>query len=683
VRVMTGYRLEIGIAVCLALVTLGVFWHAVANGFVNVDDHRYVFENPYVQDGLTAASVCWAFTTFETSNWHPLTWLSLEADAQLSGTGPRGFHRTNVLLHAANAVLLFVALRCLTGRVWPAGLVAALFALHPLHVESVAWVSERKDVLSTFFWMLALIAYAWYVRRPGWRRYFAVVTALVLGLLAKPMLVSLPFVLLLLDYWPLRRSGMRRLVWEKAPLFVVAAASCVVTYYAQSHGAIQSFSDFSLAARAANAVVAYATYLRKMVWPHDLAAFYPHPRDGLPPWQIAAAAVLLAAISGCVLALARRQPYLLVGWLWYLGTLVPVIGLVQVGVQGMADRYTYVPLIGCFLMVAWGLADLAVWGRSQIALPALGGVALIGCAVLSWLQVTYWRNSIRLWEHTLQVTTRNAFAHQNLGAAFVEEGKEAEAMRQFEACLQADPRNGSAHHSLGVLLANAGRGEEAIQHLQTAIELIPRYWMAHTSLGALLARQGKLEEADQQFARACQINPNNPEAYDQWGTVLVRLGRLDEAVTRYRRAIQLAPEVVQYHCDLALALHRQGNRGAADLQYQEALRLDPDWPETAIRRAWVAATRPEKSSRNGERAIRLAEQACQATGYKECPYLDTLAAAYAEVGRFEEAATVARKAIAAATAAHLPDVATEISRRLRLYEKRQPFRMQPGGKGEW
>jgi len=676
------YRLEIGIAFCLALVTLGVFWHAVGNDFVNVDDHRYVFENPYVQDGLTAASVCWAFTTFETSNWHPLTWLSLEADAQLSGTGPRGFHRTNVLIHAANVVLLFVGLRCLTGRVWPAALVAALFALHPLHVESVAWVSERKDVLSTFFWMLTLIAYAWYVRLPGWRRYLSVATALVLGLLAKPMLVSLPFVLLLLDYWPLERWGRWRLVWEKAPLFAAAAASCVVTYCAQG-GAMQSFEELSLGARVANAVVAYAAYLRKIVWPHDLAAFYPHPRDGLPPWQIAAAGALLAAISGSVLALARRQPYLLVGWLWYLGTLVPVIGLVQVGLQAMADRYTYVPLIGCFLMIAWGLADLAAWGRARIAIAALVGAALLGCAVLSWLQITYWGNSIRLWEHTLQVTTRNAFAHQNLGAAFVADRKEAEAMRQFEACLQADPRNGSAHHSLGVLLANAGRGAEAMQHLQTAVELIPQYSKVHTSLGALLAHQGKLEEADQQFARACQINPNDPEAYGPWGTILTRLGRLDEAVICYRRAVELAPDLVQYHCNLALALHRQGNRGAADLQYQEALRLDPNWPETAIRRAWIAATRPEKNTRNGELAVRLAEQACQATGYKEGPYLDTLAAAYAEVGRFEEATTTARKAIAAATAAHLPDVATEISQRLRFYEKRQPFHMQPGGKGHW
>jgi protein O-mannosyl-transferase len=491
------------------------------NGFV-FDDEDYVTQNSHVQAGLNGSDVAWAFTTGFASNWHPLTWLSLQLDNQFFGMQPSAYHRTNLLLHVANVLLLLVVLRKMTGAFWRSAFVAGLFALHPLHVESVAWVAERKDVLSTLFGLLALLAYTGYVKRPKWSRYFLVVLAFILSLLAKPMLVTLPFVLLLLDYWPLGRgvliregeapaeplakarqeprppeSGhwprgrfrqpagtaavqLSRLVWEKVPLLLLAAASCAITWYVQQQGnSVQVLAQMPLSARVGNALVSYAVYLRKMFWPADLAAYYPHPGTALPAVHVAAAALFLTAVTAGVLWLRRKAPYLAVGWFWYLGTLVPVIGLVQVGMQSMADRYTYVPLIGIFLMIAWGASDLAARGQFQ-AQTLWAGVAvllLFGWSLLTWLQVHHWRNGVTLWAQALAVAPDNPVAHTNLGCAIMENLPSPEdeqlAFAHFQAAVALTPNQVGGNLGLALLYQKWGQTREAIQGFRKVLRLEP------------------------------------------------------------------------------------------------------------------------------------------------------------------------------------------------------------------
>ncbi|MFL5339967.1 MAG: glycosyltransferase family 39 protein [Gemmataceae bacterium] len=407
-----GDRPALILGLLLVASTLAVFGRCLANEFVNYDDPQYVTDNPHVKEGLTLDGVRWAVTSTDYLNWHPLTWLSLQLDTELFGLEPWGFHLTAILLHAADALLLFLILRQTTGALWPSGFVAALFALHPLHVESVAWVAERKDVLSTLFGLLAIAAYLRYVEQPGWRRYLLVLLAAALSLTAKPMWVTLPGVLLLLDYWPLGRlqkSSTRTVLLEKVPLLALAATAGVLTVFAQHRGgAVESLELFPWDQRVGNAVVSYIRYLGMTVWPEGLAPFYPHPRGNLPVWPDIGAAVLLVTITTVVLALRRRCPYLVVGWFWYLGTLVPMIGLVQVGEQARADRYTYLPLIGIFIIVAFGLSDLLRSRRFPRALLFAAAIAVIlACATLTWKQIGYWHDSRALWAHAVAVTADN------------------------------------------------------------------------------------------------------------------------------------------------------------------------------------------------------------------------------------------------------------------------------------
>jgi tetratricopeptide (TPR) repeat protein len=504
--------------VCLALVllTTAAFGRSLNNGFVNYDDPEYVTSNPGVKGGLSAAGLRWAFTASDVLNWHPLTWISLQLDYQLYRLRPWGYHLTSVLLHAGSSVLLFLALRRMTGAVWRSAAVAALFALHPLHVESVAWVAERKDVLSTFFGMLALWAYADYARRPGVGRYLLVFAALALGLLAKPMLVTWPCLLLLLDYWPLgrlRRGGpvpLRLVLAEKLPLFALAAVSCAVALFAQGRGgAIESLQEVPLGVRCANALVSYVAYLGMALWPAHLAPFYPHPGGALPWWQPAAAAVLLAGITALAAATAWRRPYLLVGWLWYVGTLVPVIGLVQVGDQTRADRYTYVPLVGLFLAAAWGLADLAAH-RPALRWPVIAAavLGLAACFVCTVRQVGYWHDSQALWAHALRVTADNYVAENNLGLALLQDG----------------------------------RPEEAEGHFRAAVRFKATYARGYANLGLALDEQGKLAEAAACYSRALEIRPDLAATHNNLGIVLGKLGRGDEAIAQLTEAVRLDPE---------------------------------------------------------------------------------------------------------------------------------------------
>jgi tetratricopeptide (TPR) repeat protein len=529
------------VAAALVAASLLVYWPAFRYPFINLDDQVYASQNPHVEAGLTAGGIRWAFTTFEAGNWHPLTWLSLELDASLFGGRNAGaFHRTNVLLHASNAVLLFWVLARMTGAAWRSAVAAGLFALHPLHVESVAWVAERKDVLSTLFWVLTLAAYLRYARRPGLGSYLLVALCLGLGLMAKPMLVTLPCVLLLLDYWPLRRWGtvpFRRLLLEKVPLFALAAASCAVTFAAQVQAHAVRTHPFS--ARVGNALLAYGSYLGKTFWPVNLAVYYPHP--GAVPWgPVLGAALLLAAVTVLVLGPGRRRPYLAVGWLWFLGTLVPVIGLVQVGGQALADRYTYVPLIGVFVMLAWGAADLAAaWGLPRIVLAGTAVAVLAGCAALARVQVGYWQSSLSLWEHAAEVTENNATAHINVGRCHYEQGQLAAARAEYEKAAAIDPQLAEPHNDLGNVLRDLGEREEAVAEYQKAIDRAPRAPLGHFNLGIVLIELGRPEGAAAAFAEAAALDPGNAPIHAILANALQQAGRLEEAVAEYRTALRM------------------------------------------------------------------------------------------------------------------------------------------------
>jgi protein O-mannosyl-transferase len=538
------------VGLILTVLTISAFWQLKDNGFINYDDISYVTENPQVQGGLGRAGFLWAFTTTAAGNWHPLTWLSHMLDWQLFGANPQGHHLSSLFFHVVNTLLLFLVMVRLTRRLWPSALVAALFALHPLHVESVAWASERKDVLSGFFWLITMWAYLHYVERPGTWRYLLILLSFALGLMAKPMLVTEPLVLLLLDYWPLGRwptkpvatAGRRRgqaapepeprraagrLMWEKAPLFALAAVSCPITIMAQKGSeAVISMDLLPLGNRVANALVAYVNYLAKMLWPQNLAIFYPHPLSGLPYslglawWQIVGAGLALMGITTLALRGRRRFPYLPVGWFWYLGTLVPVIGLVQVGAQAMADRYTYIPLIGIFIILAFGAADLAAGiKRRQVALTALFGLALVACLFLTWRQVGYWRDSETLLVHAAAVTENNMMAYYALGQVYDGMGRRDEAIAMFYRAIRCNPKMVEAYNYLAIDLAEQGDLTTAIDLFQQAIRLQPEYDQAYHNLGLAYLKQSRVKEARKMFEAALKKNPENTGAREMLDSI--------------------------------------------------------------------------------------------------------------------------------------------------------------------
>ncbi len=516
------------ICLLLAAVTLAVYWPVLDSDFVGFDDEYYVTRNLQVQEGLTWQSLGWAFKSFDCTNWHPITWISHMIDYELYGLNPIGHHLTGLLLHLANVLLLFWVLLALTSSQWRSAVAAAIFAVHPLHVESVAWVSEHKDVLSTLLLLLTMLAYTAYVRRGGAGRYGLVAGLFALGLMAKPMLVSLPIVLLILDWWPLQRVGhvsIKRLLIEKISLGIMAVASCVVTYIAQTGGnPVGRLGHIPLAIRIDNAIVSYAAYLGKMLWPVKLAVIYPHPLDLIPAWQVVGSGALLAGIALIVFAARKSRPYLLAGWLWYLVTLVPVIGLVQVGEQAMADRYAYIPLIGIFVACVWGVADLlksraAKWRR--IAAYTSVCILITLLAVGAWLQTSYWRDSVSLFSRAIQVTQNNYVAQLNLAISLDREGELEEAREHFEEALRLQPDWPEALYNYGVTLAKMGNFDEAIAVYRRALEIRPGYVEARYNLAL---------------------------AYDQ-------LKDYDRAIREYRAAIRLAPDLAPIRNNLAIALY--------------------------------------------------------------------------------------------------------------------------------
>ncbi len=584
------------ISLVLVVATLAVFWQVRNHTFINYDDNDYVVDNPYVKGGLTLRSVIGAFTATYASNWHPLTWLSHMLDCQLYGLNPGGHHVTSLLFHITNTLLLFLVLRRMTGALWKSGFVAALFALHPLHVESVAWVAERKDVLSTFFWMLTMWAYVRYSKQPSFSSYLLALLSFALGLLSKPMLVTLPFVMLLLDYWPLGRfqfgqgSGHQNpplqrvsifyLVMEKVPFFVLSGVSSFLAFFAQQRGgAVGSLKAYALETRMANALISYVRYIERMIWPNRLAVLYPFP-EGFHLWEIVGAILLLVCISGLVIRAGRRHPYLGVGWLWYLGTLVPVIGLVQVGIQATADRYTYVPLIGLFIMVAWGFPDLLkAWQYRRIVLSVSAGLLLSVLMIVARLQVYHWENDITIFKHTLDTTSNNFLMHNNLGLTLANQGKVQEAISHYNEALRINPYFARAQCNLGVVLARQGKIEEAMMHYTKALQIDPNYAKAHCNLGVALIRQGKAEEAITHYKEALRIKPDYVEAHYNLGIVLIRQGEIEEAVAHYTEILRIDPQDVEVHNNLGVALARQGKIQEATAHYKEALRARPNYAD--------------------------------------------------------------------------------------------------------
>jgi len=835
-------RRKAAICVALGVITLAVFSPCLKHDFLAYDDQQYVTENPHAQAGLTRPGVVWAFTTYYASNWHPLTWLSHMLDCQLYGLNPAGHHLTNVLLHTGSVILLFLVVSRMTGSLWRSAMVAALFAWHPLHVESVAWIAERKDVLSTCFFMLTLLFYSAYATRvegpaksnaeiripksegrpkseirspqfgaekragleaarfgdraagrPCYPFYALSLFFFACGLMSKPMLVTLPFVLLLLDYWPLERfqlqfenqprrlsgqestpnafgAGIKNLLLEKLPFVAFSTACCVLTVSAQRQAfTIVSVRALPLSRRIAHALVAYAHYLGAAFVPRHLAVCYPY--EAATPEQAIGAGFVIAIISFFTLRLASRRPYFLVGWLWYLGMLVPVIGLVQVGDQAWADRYTYLPLVGLFISFVWGLGDFASHftlhaprspepneahicsGSRQkqksdlgrLTLPALAGVAALGLLTGTTLQLRYWKNTRTLFEHSAQVTRNNGRALDVLGSLLAGEGKLPEAMDLYAQALRIRSDDPEAHFLmgnaletqgkldaavgeytqalwfkpleektrifLGVALAKQKHDDEAAAQYRAALALDPESALAHNNLARLLHTQGRPDEAIEHYSAALRSDPRLAEARNNLGVLLLQKGRVVEGVEQLREAVRLQPGDFKSECNLAAALNQQEKwHEAADIfsrlsdrrpddanlhyqyglalahlqktrdamsHYAEALLRQPNFPEALNGLAWILATDLHPEIRNGTEAVRMAEGACDLTGHRQAPLVLTLAAAYAETGKFPEAVAAAQKALELAATAVMPSVAGKCRSLLEAFKSGKPWRETP------
>jgi tetratricopeptide (TPR) repeat protein len=640
----------------LTAAALIAFWQVSQCDFINYDDNIYVTKNIHIRDGITTQAIRWAFTTGYAANWHPVTWMSHMLDVQLFGLKPRWHHLTNLLFHIANTLLLFFVFHRMTKAPWQSAFVAALFALHPLHVESVAWVAERKDVLSTFFWMLAMGAYIHYVehRTEDGRqrsedgekctgilrfpfsvfRYLAVLIFFALGLMAKPMLVTLPFVLLLLDYWPLQRFEQKKsaqeiptevseplsankrkgkssrentvqaivkeeqpaddknkwalicpLLREKIPLFALAALSSVVTFMVQQKGgAVKSIEAFPPGVRIANAFVSYIVYIGKMVWPAKLAVFYPHP--GLwSLWQVLGAVLLLGAVTFAVIRTAKRFPYLTVGWLWFAGTLVPVIGIVQAGNQALADRYTYIPLVGLFVMAAWGIPELLKkWRYRKEALFALPALILPCFFIVTWTQVGYWRNSIALFDYALRVTSHNDVIQRDRGIVYDKMGNYTKAIEDYDRAIEINPKYIEAYNNRGITYGKLGNYRRAIEDYDRAIEIYPKYASAYLNRGAAYSELGNQRQAISDYDRGVEIDPENADAYDNRGAAYAKLGDHRKAISDYDRAIEINPKHAGAYNGRGAAYYKLGNRNQALSDYDRAIEISPECAEAHYNR---------------------------------------------------------------------------------------------------
>mgnify|MGYP000402312751 CR=1 FL=1 len=594
---MARYRLEIAAVFFLIILTLAAYRQVQTHGFVCYDDNIYVTENPHVRAGWTGQGLVWAFTTNLDAHWHPVTWLSHMTDVQLFGLNPGPHHLTSLILHIVNTLLLFLILRRMTGTVFRSAFVAALFALHPLNVEPVSWVAGRKDLLCTFFWLLTMWAYVLYCERPTIRLYLLILLSYAMGLMAKPMAATLPLVMLLMDYWPLGRFRSRRpgeeqnlkglqsysagrLIGEKLLLFVLLGASGFVAVSALLYRRSANMDlwrflpDWETLGRA---MVSYVSYMGKMFWPRHLAAAYPYS-EATPLWQSVGAGSLMVFLSILSVYWAKKRPYILIGWLWYLVALVPVIGLLHVGPQNMGDRYTYIPLIGLFIIIAWGVPDaLARLRYRRIVLGICAGLVICGIMILTWMQVRHWENSHTLFSHTIRVTRDNWLAHYNLGGVLFRQGHLKDAEYHFSEALRIRPDNEDAHNNLGNVYMQRGELDEAVRQYKAALKLSPDSAEFHNNLGVALDLQGGSKEAVIHFSEALRINPGLARVHNNLGNVLKRQNRIEKAIGHISEAVRLSPDNAEFHNSLGVALARQGDVKRANDEFSEALRIRPDY----------------------------------------------------------------------------------------------------------
>ena len=658
-RRSSDWRIIVGVYLFLTAITLAVFGQTIRYDFVNFDDDLYVYNSPAIKAGLTVKGITFAFISQHAGNWHPLTTVSHMLDCQLYGLNAGWHHGTNVFLHIIAVLLLFQVLRQMTDALWKSVIVAALFAVHPLHVESVAWVSERKDVLSAVFFFLTLGAYVHYAQSRSIMRYLLVTVLFVAGLMAKSMLVTAPVVLILLDYWPLNRirgqqadvgRPLLELVIEKIPLFVLSAGACVITFVLQKR-ATGAIPPLPLLWRLENALASYVIYIWKTLWPTRLGVFYPHPNNTLSIGQVIFAVALLVAVTAAAAIFRSQRPYLLTGWFWYVVMLFPVIGVIQVGEQGHADRYTYLPSIGLFLVAVWFTADIAKVRGSRSRLVVATAVTMV-LPVLAWtafVQTSYWRNSRTLWNHALAVTSDNDVAHNNLGYLCAERGELDEAISHFESAAKIRSGKTNPHYDAGSAFVQM-------------------------NLADALARKDRSDEAMVHYEEAIRLQPYYADAYYNRGNVLFAKGRIDEAIADWEWTLQLQPNDADAHTSLGNAFLRQGSFKDAIAQYEMAVALAPEDPHSRNNLAWTLATSSDDSIRDGAKAVGFAEQAVMLSGGREPQFLRTLGAAYAESGRFTEAIAAARQAAAIANMQGKRGLATSLEKDLVLYRANLPLR---------
>jgi tetratricopeptide (TPR) repeat protein len=603
-------RTELLIALSIVVLTLTAYWQVGGYGFAILDDNIYVYENRYVVSGFTFEGLIWAFRLEDPiylTYWHPLTWLSHMLDCQLFGTDAGMHHRTNLFFHMANSLLLFLVLKRMTRTLWKSAFVAALFALHPIHVESVVWIAERKNILSTFFWMLSLITYARYANKPDRIQYFTVILIYMLGLMAKPTLVTLPFVFLLMDYWPLGRiqrdrsgvidvqngkkpmisgfdpSLILRLVSEKIPFFILSGISVYFSSVsARAHGTFVSYEAVPMSLRIGNALVSYVTYLVKMIWPLNLAVFYPFP-ESVPVWQSVCALLILTGITIAGFRMLDRAPFFIVGWMWYIGTLIPVIGIVQAGLwPAVADRFVYIPFVGLFIMAVWGVPELSNHQRyRKTVLGLLTTAVLLFLIPRTYFQTRVWENNTALYEHALEVIGDNDIIHNNLGVVLARDGRTEEAIQHHLAALKLNPEDASIHNNLGNAFARQGNTDQAIRYYTEALRIEPDHAKAHINLGNVLASTGATDKALGHFLTALHLNPNNKEAHYNLGIVLFNQGMVDEAIDHYFNALQINPEYAEAHNNLGVALGTLGRMSEAISHFRSAIRIDPGFAEAS------------------------------------------------------------------------------------------------------
>lgn len=707
--------LTILVSFALALCVVGTYWPIRDNHFIPFDDVEYITGNYHVNAGFTSDSLRWAFTHIYAANWHPLTWLSHMLDCQFWGLKPTPHHLTNLALHILSTILLFLIFRLATRRIWPSAFVAAVFGLHPVHVESVAWAAERKDVLSGFCFMLTLLCYVWYARRPTLKRYLLVLSTFALGLLAKPMLVTLPFVLMLLDYWPLHRIDnregdrrpLRALLLEKVPLLALAIGASIVTYLGQTtSGAAPSLEAYTFGLRLQNAIVSYLRYIGKTFWPTKLAVFYPIYGDFKPPLLWVSALAVLVVVTALVI-IWRKHRYLLVGWLWFLGMLVPVIGIVQVGMQSMADRYMYLPMIGLTIMVAWGALELCQRFRLRQVVTVLSIAVLVVCSIMTWRQVRYWKDGLTLFYHALEVARDNPLAEMIVGSEYGNRDEVARAVPYFRRAIQLDPTYAGGYTGLGRALMFLKQYGEAHEVLQKADQLDQRDPSIALNMGDLAGEQGDYAEAVRQYLRSLDRKSDQPQVQYNLAIALMHLNDFSAAEDHLRRMLKMTPGSAEAHYHLSKLLLRRGQRAQAETELRESLRLEPKSPQAqfdlamielgdhhfdsatkslresvrldpnffpAVQNlAWLLATAPQVSADDANEALQLAQRADEAMKHKDAGVLDTLAAAQATKGQFDRALQIAQEAATLANRSGDTKLAKEIESRQAGYRQKRRY----------